>query len=53
MVIWAYQAMPAETASGDLIEWDWAGWKAQTFSPRVCNSFTLMCAYHPFASTSN
>jgi hypothetical protein len=48
LLIWAYQVRPAEDAPIDLVEWDWAGWKAQTFPPQVCTSFTLMCTYQPF-----
>jgi hypothetical protein len=48
--IWASRAEPAEGAPHDLIEWDWAGWKAQTFPPKVCTSFTLFCTYQPLAS---
>jgi len=48
--IWASRAKPAEGTPYDLIEWEWAGWKAQTFPPQVCTSFTLMCTYQPLAS---
>jgi hypothetical protein len=48
--IWAHQAKPAENAPVDLVEWEWAGWKAQTFPPQVCTSFTLFCTYQPLAS---
>jgi len=50
VVIWASRAKPAEGTPYDLIEWEWAGWKAQTFPPQVCTSFTLFCAYQPLAS---
>ena len=48
--IWASQASPAEDAPVDLVEWEWAGWKAPTFPPQVCTSFTLFCAYQPLSS---
>ncbi len=48
--IWASQAMSAANAPVDLVEWEWAGWKAQTFPGRVCTSFTLFCTYQPLAS---
>ncbi len=50
VIIWASQEKPAEGTPYDLIEWDWAGWKAQTFPPNVCTSFTSFCAYQPLAS---
>jgi len=50
VVVWASRAKPAEGTPYDLIEWEWAGWKAQTFPPQVCTSFTLMCTYQPLAS---
>jgi hypothetical protein len=50
VLIWAYQTPPAEDAPLDLVEWDWGGWKAQTFPPQVCSAFTLMCTYQPFPS---
>src|SRR5271163_4829327 len=50
VVIWASRAQPAEGTPYDLIEWTWAGWKAQTFPPEVCTSFTLFCTYQPLAS---
>ncbi len=50
VIIWAQQARPAENAPVDLVEWEWAGWKAQTFPPQVCASFLLCCSYQPLAS---
>jgi hypothetical protein len=50
VVIWASQAMPAEGTPYDLIEWEWSGWKAETFLGKPCTSFTLFCTYQPLAS---
>jgi hypothetical protein len=50
VVIWASRAQPPEGIPYDLIEWEWAGWKAQTFPPHVCSSFTLFCAFQPLAT---
>ena len=29
------------------IEWDWAGWKAETFPPRVCANFIMSSTFQP------
>jgi len=50
VVLWASRAKPPEGTPYDLIEWEWAGWKAQTFRGKACTSFTLFCTYQPLAS---
>ncbi len=53
VVIWASRARPTEGTPYDLIEWEWAGWKAQTFLGKPCTAFTLFCTYQPLASLPN
>jgi hypothetical protein len=52
LIIWAHQYPPTVPTVESLIEWDWAGWKAQTFPPRVCTRFTMNRAFHPLAQAS-
>ena len=47
VVIMAHRAWDDEHPPTDLIEWDWAGWKAQTFPPRVCLNFIMSCTFQP------
>ena len=47
VVIMAYRTWDDENPPTDLIEWDWAGWKAQTFPPRVCANFIMSCTFQP------
>ncbi len=50
VAIWASRIAPPEDTPYDLIEWEWTGWKVQTFPPRVCTSFTLFCTFQSLAS---
>ena len=45
--IMAHRTWDDENPPTDLIEWDWAGWKAQTFPPRVCANFIMSCTFQP------
>ena len=47
VLIKAYRAWDAANPPTDLIEWDWAGWKAQTFSPSVCANFIMSSSFQP------
>ena len=47
VVIKAYRTWEKENPPTDLIEWDWAGWKAETFPPRVCANFIMSCTFQP------
>ena len=47
IVILAYRKWAEERPPTDLIEWDWAGWKAQTFPPPVCARFIMSCTFQP------
>ena len=47
VLIKAYRAWDEKNLPTDLIEWDWAGWKAQTFPPRVCANFIMSSTFQP------
>jgi hypothetical protein len=47
LVIWAHQHPTADPTEEPLVEWEWDGWKAQTFPPRVCRRFIMNRAYRP------
>jgi hypothetical protein len=48
VILWAHRDWPADKGPLPLVEWEWAGWKAQTFAPQVCTSFTLICTAQPW-----
>jgi hypothetical protein len=47
VVIKAQRKWDDERPPTDLVEWDWAGWKAQTFPPAVCGRFIMSCTFQP------
>lgn len=47
VVIKAYRTWDETNPPTDLIEWDWAGWKAETFPPRVCANFIMSSTFQP------
>ena len=47
VVICAHREVPNGKPPTDLVEWDWAGWKAVTFPPAVCARFTMACRFEP------
>lgn len=47
VVINAHCTFDEETLAAVPVEWDWAGWKAQTFPPRVCSKFIMSCTSQP------
>ena len=47
VVITAFRTWDHETPPIDLVECDWAEWKAQTFPPRVCGNVIMSCTFQP------
>ena len=47
VIIYAYRTWDDANPPTDLIEWDWAGWKAETFPPRVCANFIMSSTFQP------
>ena len=47
VVIKDYRSWDEEHPPTDLIDWDWAGWKAETFPPRVCANFIMSSTFQP------
>src|SRR5262245_27549747 len=52
-VIWAHRKPAHEPASRGLTEWDFCGWKAQTFRPTVGSRFVLACTSQPLPPRSS
>jgi len=48
LIIRAHRDVPFEQALKELIDWEWSGWKAQTFPPRVCKHFVMASTFIPF-----
>jgi hypothetical protein len=47
ILIWAHREEPADLSNAHVPDWEWSGWKAQTFPRHVCVRFTLISAFHP------
>jgi hypothetical protein len=47
LVIKAHCKWSDELANAIPIEWDWAGWKADTFPPAVSSRFIMSCTFQP------
>jgi hypothetical protein len=52
LTIWAHQHPTADPTEEPLVEWEWDGWKAQTFPPQVCRRFIMNRAYRPLDQAS-
>jgi hypothetical protein len=51
VMIRAWREEPAADDPPELIEWDWAGWKAEHF-PRAVIHFPLRCSFLPPAAAA-
>jgi hypothetical protein len=45
VLILAHRDEPSGAPAADLTDWDFSGWKVNTFPPEVCTRFVVMSAF--------